>query len=137
VRVKAAIEAERPTATEAERVTEDEAEEREVAEQAVHWTTEMDKALTYRRDVDRRDVARREVARRTKTDHRLCAPPGSRYPYRDGDYRDHRRRRQQRRRRPAVGRRRRLRSGGVDHVAMVSRAETAAPAPETNHWPVG
>jgi biotin carboxyl carrier protein len=43
-RVKAAAEAERAAATEA-------------AEQAAHWAAEMDKALAYRRDVDRRTRA--------------------------------------------------------------------------------
>jgi hypothetical protein len=39
-----------------------EAEEHEAAERAMHWAAERDKALTYRRDIDRRDVVRREAA---------------------------------------------------------------------------
>jgi hypothetical protein len=77
VRVKAvaeaervtAMKAERVTATEAERVAEAEAEEHEAVERAVHWAAEMDRALAYRRDVDRRDVARQEAARRAETEH--------------------------------------------------------------------
>jgi hypothetical protein len=56
VRVKAAAEAERVAAAEAERVAEAEA-----AEQAMHWAAEMDKALAYRRDVDRSTTARWDV----------------------------------------------------------------------------
>jgi hypothetical protein len=50
----------------------------------------------------------------------------------DGGYRGRRRRGCL-----VVGRRRWwLRSGGgAGHVAMSSHAETAAPTPETNHWP--
>jgi hypothetical protein len=42
-----------------------------MAERAAHWAAEMDKALTYRWDVDRRDVAQREAARHPETEHRL------------------------------------------------------------------
>jgi hypothetical protein len=31
----------------------------------------MDKALAYRRNIDRRDVVRREAARRAETEHRI------------------------------------------------------------------
>jgi hypothetical protein len=58
VRVKVAAEAKRVA-------------EAKAAERAVHWAAEMDKALTYRRDVDRRDIHWREAARRTETEHRL------------------------------------------------------------------
>jgi hypothetical protein len=70
VRIKAAAEAER-AATDADRVAEAEAEEREAVERAAHWAAEMDKALAYRRDVDRRDIAWREAARRAETGHRI------------------------------------------------------------------
>jgi hypothetical protein len=66
VRIKVAAEAQRVAATEAGRVADDEAEEREAAEQAVHWAAEMDKALAYRWD-----VARREATRRAETEHRM------------------------------------------------------------------
>jgi cellobiose-specific phosphotransferase system component IIB len=66
VRVKVAVEAEPVAMAEAERVAEAEAEE-----QATHWATEMDKALTYRRDVDQSTTARREAARRAETEHRI------------------------------------------------------------------
>jgi uncharacterized paraquat-inducible protein A len=53
-------------AAEAERVAATEAAEREVVERAAHWAAEMDKALTYRRDVDQR-----EACHRAHTEHRL------------------------------------------------------------------
>jgi hypothetical protein len=71
VLVKAAAEAERVAATEAERVAEAEAEECEVTERAAHWAAEMDKALAYRRNVNRRDVTRWEAARCAETEHRI------------------------------------------------------------------
>jgi hypothetical protein len=103
---------------EVEHVAEAEAAEREMAERAAHWTAEMDKALTYRWDVDRRHVARREAARRPETEHRLTmrrqavlrwrlstpsTPPATAAEP------------------PTVGRRRRwLRSDGGGHVATTS-----------------
>jgi hypothetical protein len=41
------------------------------AEQATHWAAEMDKALAYRRDVDRSTAAQREAARRADTEHHI------------------------------------------------------------------
>jgi hypothetical protein len=47
------------------------AAERAAAERAAHWAAEMDKALTYRRDVGRRDIHWLEAARHAETEHRL------------------------------------------------------------------
>jgi hypothetical protein len=51
---------------EAKRIAKVEAVECEATEWAVHWAAVMDKALAYRRDVDRR-----EASRRAQTEHRL------------------------------------------------------------------
>jgi hypothetical protein len=64
VRVKAVAEAERVAEAKP-------AECEAAAERATHWATEMDKALAYRRDVDRRDVHRRLAVRRAETEHQL------------------------------------------------------------------
>jgi hypothetical protein len=114
----------------------------------------MDKALAYRRDVGRNDAARRDADRHTETErlashradfdhlierrmnvHREEAAIRAAM----ASYRGHQLRRQRRWRHPGVGRHRWwLRSGScAGHVAMPSRAETAAPAPETDHCPVG
>jgi hypothetical protein len=77
VRVKVAMEGERVKATaKAERVrAAAEAEcvkaaaETEAAEQAVYWVTEMDKALAYRRDVERNIAeTERHAGRRNDTE---------------------------------------------------------------------
>jgi hypothetical protein len=63
-RVKAAAEEERvKAAAEAKH-----ARAAEAAEQAAHWAAEMDKALAYRRDVDRNDAARRDADHRVETE---------------------------------------------------------------------
>jgi hypothetical protein len=65
----AAAEAERvKTAAEEERVKAAVEEEAEAAEQAAHWEAEMDKALAYRRDVDRDNAARWDAACRVETE---------------------------------------------------------------------
>jgi hypothetical protein len=61
VKVEAAL-----ASAEAKRVAAEEAAEREAADRAAHWAAEMDKALAYRRDVNRR-----EACRRAQTEHRL------------------------------------------------------------------
>jgi hypothetical protein len=62
----ATAEAKRVATAEAKRVATAESVGREAAERATHWAAQMDKALTYRRDVDRR-----EDCRCAQTEHRL------------------------------------------------------------------
>jgi hypothetical protein len=63
----------REATAEAEHVATTEAAEREVAERAAHWATEIDKALAYRRDINWRKVVVVSILSTAFSGDGLCA----------------------------------------------------------------
>jgi hypothetical protein len=111
--------------TEAKRITKVEAAEREATEWAAHWAAVMDKALAYRRDVDRREASRRAqtehrrtLRRQDSAIHAAMAAIDGAGPASNGNGAD------------LQG------DGGDGYVATTSHAGMAATA-KTNQWPVG